>query len=243
MAKTDYTCASQSLIDLLGLDVPPISITFLETLPVGVPRPDGPMPPPTSDGRTGTAAASCVFWMMATQSAFATVAADHGNCNVGALTHGFETLAEAAKGADVAGLVEANWIAAATFPTITTISRKPSAIAYGPLATTNLEPDVVFLRLNGRQVMKVHAAYPGLRFEGKPQCHIIAIAKERGELAVSTGCALSRERTGMSDGEMTFAIPGPRLTELIERLKVVHAADLRVAGYARKDAARFPRPT
>jgi uncharacterized protein (DUF169 family) len=56
-------------------------------------------------------------------------------------------------------------------------------------------------------------------------------------IAASTGCALSRERTGMSDGELTVAIPGHRLMELIERLKAVQATDLRVTGYARKDGA------
>ncbi len=242
MAKTDYGRLNQALVDLLGLEAPPIAITFLDAPPAGVPRPEGPIPPPTSDGRTGAAAASCVFWMMATRRTFATVADDHGNCSVGGLTHGFKTLAEAAKAADVAGLVEANWVAAEAFPRITTVTRKPGAIVYAPLAQTTLDPDVVFLRINGKQLMKVHAAYPELRFEGKPQCHIIAIAKENGALAASTGCALSRERTGMRDEEVTFAAPGHRLSELVERLKAVQAADLRVAGYARKDAARF-RPT
>jgi uncharacterized protein (DUF169 family) len=240
MAKTEYARLSQALVDLLGLGVPPIAIAFLSAVPANVPRLDGPMPPPTGDGRTGAAAASCVFWMMATGRAFTTVAADHGNCSVGGLTHGFKTLAEAAKGADIAGLVKADWVAAQAFPAITTISRKPGAVVYSPLATTLLDPDVVFLRLNGKQLMKVHAAYPNLRFEGKPQCHIVAIAKETGVPAASTGCALSRERTGMPDSEVTFAIPGHRLAEFIERLKAVQAADLRVAAYARKDATRFP---
>ena len=240
MAMADYSRLNQALVELLALDVPPISISFVDTAPTDVERPAGPMPPPTSDGRTGTVAASCVFWVMATRRTFATTAADHGNCSVGSLTHGFKTLAEVAKGADVAGLVEANWVAPEAFPNIAAVTRKPGAIVYGPLARTVLDPDVIFLRLNAKQLMKLHAAYPELRFEGKPQCHIIAIAKEHGTLAASTGCALSRERTGMSDSELTCAVPGHRLAELVERLKSVQTADLRVAGYARKDAARFP---
>ena len=46
--------------------------------------------------------------------------------------------------------------------------------------------------------MLLHDAWPSLRFEGKPQCHSIPIAKESGELAVSVGCMLSRVRTAMS---------------------------------------------
>ena len=240
MTKTDYTRLNQALVDLLALEVPPIAITFVDAAPADLARPAESMPPPTADGRTGSVAASCVFWMVATRQTFATVADDHGNCSVGSLTHGFKTLAEAANGTDVAGLVEANWVAPEAFPKIATVTRKPGAIIYGPLGRTVVDPDVVFLRLDAKQVMKVHAAYPELRFEGKPQCHIIAIAKEHGTLAVSTGCALSRERTGMSDSEMTFAVPGHRLTELVERLKSVQAADLLVMEFAREDATRFP---
>jgi len=240
MAKTDYARLGQTLIDLLKLDVPPIAISFVDAPPPDVARPEWVFPPPTPDGRAGAVAASCVFWVMATQRQFATVAADHGNCSVGSLTHGFKTLAEAAKGGDVANLVDANWVAPEIFPKITAVTRKPGAIVYGPLTQTALHPDVVFMRLDGKQLMKVHAAYPELRFEGKPQCHIIAVAKETDVPAASTECALSRQHTGMSDSEITFAVPGHRLAELVDRLKSVQAADLRIADYAREDAARFP---
>lgn len=240
MAKTDYARLGQTLVDLLELNVPPVAISFADAPPPDVARPNWVFPPPALDGRTGAVSAGCVFWVMATQRQFATVAIDHANCSVGSLTHGFATLAEAAKGADVANLVNANWVAPEVFPKITAVTRKPGAIIYGPLTQTTLHPDVVFLRLDGKQLMKVHTAYPDLRFEGKPQCHIIAIAKENGVLAASTGCALSRQRTGIPDSEITCAVPGHRLAELVERLKSVQAADLRVAAYAREDAARFP---
>lgn len=240
MAKTDYARLGQTLVDLLELDVPPVAISFVDAPPPDVARPEWAFPPPTPDGRTGAVSAGCVFWVMATRRQFATIAVDHGNCSVGSLTHGFKTLAEAAKGVDVANLVNANWVVPEIFPKITAVARKPGAIVYGPLTETTLHPDVVFLRLDGKQLMKVHTAYPDLRFEGKPQCHIIAIAKEHGVLAASTGCALSRQRTGIPDSEITCAVPGHRLTELVERLKSVQAADLRVTAYAREDAARFP---
>ena len=69
---------------------------------------------------------------------------------------------------------------------------------YGPLAETPVDPDVILLRVNGKQLMVISDAWPGLRIEGKPQCHIVAIAKEQGELAASVGCALSRVRTAMN---------------------------------------------
>ena len=87
--------------------------------------------------------------------------------------------------------------------------------------------------------MLLHDAWPGLRFEGKPQCHIISIAKERSELTVSVGCMLSRVRTGMSNNKVTCAIPGNRVSELIERLRAARIADNAVAAYAAEDSKRF----
>jgi hypothetical protein len=83
--------------------------------------------------------------------------------------------------------------------------------------------------------------FPSLRFEGKPQCHIIPIAKESGEIAMSVGCMLSRVRTGMSNNEVTFAIPESRVSELIERLRAARIADNAVAAYAADDSKRFAR--
>jgi hypothetical protein len=36
---------------------------------------------------------------------------------------------------------------------------------------------------------RIYAPSPsgGIRFEGKPQCHVLAIAKDEGETAVSVG--------------------------------------------------------
>jgi hypothetical protein len=89
--------------------------------------------------------------------------------------------------------------------------------------------------------MLVNDAWPELRFEGKPQCHIIPIAKESGQVAVSSGCMLSRVRTGMSNNEVTCALPAGKLGDLVARLKKAQAADMRVAGYAADDAKRFDR--
>ena len=104
---------------------------------------------------------------------------------------------------------------------------------------THVDPDVVLLRLNPKQVMILHDAMPGMRMEGKPQCHIIAIAKEQQEVAASVGCMLSRVRTGLPNSQMTCAIPARRLAEVVERLKATCAADTTVAAYAAEDARRF----
>jgi len=119
------------------------------------------------------------------------------------------------------------------------VSEKPGAVTYGPLAETPTDPDVVFLRVNAKQLMVLSDAIPGLRVEGKPQCHIVAIAKEQNEPAASVGCALSRVRTGMPATEMTCAIPASQIGGVIDSIEKNAVADSAVASYAGEDKLRF----
>lgn len=235
----DNTTRAERLSELLSLQRAPLAIRFTAERPAGVPAHSGDMPAPTEDGRTGRVAAGCVFWVHAEAGTFTTEPADHGNCSVGSLTHGLQTLEQVAGNADVAALLESGWVTQEMVPGIPTLSDKPAFITYGPLAEAPAQPDVVFMRLNAKQVMVLRDAVPELRTEGKPQCHIIPMAREQGEVAVSVGCMLSRVRTGMPNTEMTCAIPGRRLDEVLERLERTCAVDNTVARYAAEDAARF----
>jgi len=230
---------AEKLTSLLGLSIPPIAITFSSDAPASIARFNAPMPPPTQDGRTGRVSAGCVFWIKAREYSFTTVPEDHGNCSVGSLTHGFKTFSQAVEGADVAALLESEWVALENLAEIPTVKGNPSFVTYGPLTETQADPDIVFLILNGKQIMTLHGAWPELRFEGKPQCHIIPITKETGDITVSVGCMLSRLRTGMSNNDITCAIPYGEVPNLIDRLGVAKCADLKVAEYASEDAKRF----
>ena len=240
MPSQDWRALATELSVALGTDIPPIAITFAETVPQGILAFDEPMPAPNpTDGRTGRVSAGCVFWMKSTQRTFSTVAEDHANCSIGSLTHGFKTLDEVTGNSDVAALLESNWVTMDVVPMIPVVKEKPGVVVYGPLADSLIDPDVVLLRVTGRQLMLLSDALPGLRIEGKPQCHIIAAAKEQDEVVASVGCQLSRVRTGMSNAEMTCAIPASRLTEVIAKLKATARADNAVARYAAEDASRF----
>lgn len=241
MAERDWQAWDAELRRLLQPPAPPLAITFSQAAPPTVPAYDAPMPAPTADGRTGRVPAGCVFWIEAATRTFTTVPEDHGNCSVGSLTHGLKRLDEVADKSDVAALLETGWVTLDMVPQIPVVKERPRYITYGPLAETAIDPDVIFLRLNPKQAMVLHDAMPGLRFEGKPQCHIIALAKEEDVVAVSVGCMLSRVRTGLPNSEMTCAIPATRLPEVIERLNATSGADRAVAAYASQDAQRFGR--
>ncbi len=188
MATTeDWAGLSQRLMSSVGTDVPPIAITFSDAPPDGVDAFDDPMPPPLEDGRTGRVSAGCVFWMKSTDRTFSTVAEDHGNCSIGSLTHGLKTLEEVGGNSDVAAILECGWVTMDIVPLIPVVKEKPGAITYGPLAGTPIDPDVVMLRVTGRQLMVLSDALPDLSLQGKPQCHIVAMAKEHGVAAASVG--------------------------------------------------------
>lgn len=236
---TDWNALGRELSGALTLSAPPIAITFTAEAPEGVPAYNAPMPAPTPDGRTGRVPAGCVFWMKSVDRAFTTVAQDHGNCSVGSVTHGWKTWDQVGHNSDVAAILDTGWVTPEMVPQIPVVTELPGAITYGPLADTTIDPDVVLLRLNPRSLMILSDALPGLRVEGKPQCHIVAVAKEHGEVAASVGCMLSRVRTGMPSTEVTCAIPGVKLPEVVDRLRQAAEVDAKVARYAGQDARRF----
>jgi uncharacterized protein (DUF169 family) len=234
-----FSADSDTLTTLLGLEHSPIAITFHEQLPDdGVPRFAEPMSEPTEDGRSGRVAAPCVFWMHASERTFDTVAEDHGNCSVGRFTHGFAEAADILDRTDVATLLDVGWVTMEAFNGVAALSRRPKGVRYGPLSEAKAMPDIVLLRVTPRQMMEINDAVE-VDWSGKPQCQILPRAAEMGVIAASMGCALSRARTGMGDDELTVAVPGARVGELVAALRQVSLADAAVVGYAEGDLARF----
>lgn len=185
--------------------------------------------------------AGCVFWIRGATQHFSTTAIDHANCSVGSYTHGFIDLNEAAQRDDVAAVLSAGWVDEAAIAALPHVEEAPSAVLYGPSAQSQSVPDVVLLRINALALMTLSSAIPDLRIEGKPQCHIIALARDHELVAASVGCALSRARTGMRPTEMTCAIPGSRLSVVVDALESTLELDRSMARYASADARRFEK--
>ena len=236
----DCRALNDRLVSVLKPFASPIAISFHApgaTPPA--PRVEPRYPAPNEHGRTGQVPAGCVFWMHAASDSFATVAADHANCSVGSYTHGFLTLEEAAAKDDVGAVLEAGWVDQAAVMSLPHVADKPGTVVYGPLAEAPSPPDIVLLRINGLGLMTLKDAFPDMPIEGKPQCHIVAMAKEGNTVAASVGCALSRSRTGMRSEEMTCVIPGRRLAEVVDTLEATVGLDRAMASYASADAKRF----
>ena len=226
----------------LKLAAAPVAIRFhADAGEAAAERRAGEYPPPNARGRTGQVPAGCVFWIEAADRTFATAPADHANCSVGSLTHGLISLEEAATRDDVEAVLGAGWVDEKAVLALPRVTERPDAIVYGPLSAVGNDenPDVVLLRLNGRGLMTLRDTFPEMPIEGKPQCHIVAMAKEQGQVAASVGCALSRTRTGMRPEEMTAVIPGERLAGAVDAIEATVALNGQMAGYAAADARRF----
>ncbi|MFQ5657503.1 MAG: DUF169 domain-containing protein [Candidatus Methylomirabilales bacterium] len=142
---------------------------------------------------------------------------------------------------DVKCLVESEWVSLEEAMQLPFVKERYRYITYAPLAETPGDPDVILLRINAFQAMVIHDAFNDIVMVGKPQCHIIPISKEQDKVSMSTGCMLSRVRTGMSPDEMTCTIPARRLEEVVQRLKARRTANAAVASYASQDGRRFGR--
>ena len=237
---THWRSLNDRLVAALKPYAAPVAISF--HAPDDAPparRVEPSYPEPNEHGRTGQVPAGCVFWMRGVDDTFATVAADHANCSVGSYTHGFITLQEAAARDDVEAVLAAGWVDEEAVMGLPHVAAKPGSVVYGPLAESGATPDVVLLRINGLGLMTLKDAFPEMPVEGKPQCYIVAMAKEQNAVAASVGCALSRSRTGMRSEEMTCVIPGRRLAEVVETLEATLRLDRAMARYASADAKRF----
>ena len=242
MTTQNWTTLAKELNRELGLKHAPIAITFSHEAPKDAPLYEGQMPKPSSDGRTGKVPAGCVFWMKATEKAFTTEPDDHYNCSVGSVTHGLKTLEDVMDNEDIQGIVDSGWVSAEEAIQLPFVKQRYNYISYGPLASTTINPDVILIRISAFQAMVIHDAFNDVTIVNKPQCHIIPISKEQNKLAMSTGCILSRVRTGMSPDELTCTIPAQQLEEILEKLKGRRQANAAVTAYANQDGRRFTIP-
>jgi len=218
----DFASLERSFVELLSLSSPPVAIAFRAQPPAGLRR----------IARSGPA--SCSYWSLAAAGdAFFTEAADHQSCPVGAHTHGVPM--DAAKAEELQGLVQImvklEYLDAGEVPQIPTRKGPFGVAVYAPLAKAPVEPDVVVVKGNARQVMLLAEAArsAGVVADaspmGRPACAILPATMEAGAGHTSLGCIGNRVYTGLADDQLYFAIPGAHLARVAERLAVITGAN------------------
>jgi uncharacterized protein (DUF169 family) len=214
----------------LKLTSSPIAITFVDEAPPGVPHVAALEP------------AGCGYWRRAAAGeVFYTVADDHKRCPVGAHTHNVSL--SGAEREELMGLVQ-TMVGLSYLKMGRTCRRSqrkaPLEVAvYAPLEAAPLSPDVVLVRGNARQLMLlaeaaqaagVAGAGPAM---GRPTCAVLPEAINSGRTSASFGCIGNRVYTGATDDEAYFAIPGPQLRVVEEKLATIVNANLELEKFHR----------
>lgn len=226
-----------ALTQLLNLTTPPVAITFLDTVPDGVPHVAAQEP------------AGCGYWRRAAAGeVFYTVADDHKSCPVGAHTHNVPLSPAEKEGlmALVQTMVGLEYLKMEEVPQIPTRKTPLQIAVYAPLAAAPVTPDVVLVRGTARQLMLLAEAAQAAGVSGvgpamgRPTCAVVPEAINAARTSASFGCVGNRVYTGASDDEGYFAIPGAQLPIVEERLAVVVRANQELEKIHRARAAAAP---
>jgi uncharacterized protein (DUF169 family) len=219
-----------SLVHHLKLTSSPVAIAFVDEAPPGVPH------------VTPVEPASCGYWRRASDGeTFYTVAEDHKRCPVGAHTHNV-TLSSAEKD-ELSGLVQTmvglSYLQLEDVPRIPTRKTPLEVAVYAPLEASPLSPDVVLVRGNARQLMLLAEAAEAAGVAGtgptmgRPTCAVLPEAINSARTSASFGCIGNRVYTGATDDEAYFAIPGPQLRVVEEKLATIVNANLELEKFHR----------
>jgi uncharacterized protein (DUF169 family) len=226
-------CARQEsgIMDLLGLRWPPVAVTFTES------------PPPGVDRIARAAPASCAYWRLAAEGrVFYTLAADHFNCPVGAHTHGVDLPPDRAAELEsvLRLMLGLGYLGEDEIPAIPRREGPFGAAVFAPLGRTPAPPDVVLVRGNARQIMLLAEAARaagigrGGELLGRPTCAALPAVMRSGGASPSLGCIGNRVYTGLGDDELYLALPGPRLAEVLDRLKAIVGANRALESHHQK---------
>jgi uncharacterized protein (DUF169 family) len=227
--------AAEQLQDLLGLQTAPVALTFRPTAPANVPH-------VAAAGPSG-----CSYWKRAALGeTFYTEAPDHYNCPIGAYTHGVNLPPDRAKELEavVGTMIGLGYLRAEEVPGIPRRQNGFGVAIYAPLAKTPLEPDVVLVCGNAKQIMLLAEAAraAGVGAEsplmGPPACAAVPEVQRTGHSAASLGCIGNRVYTGLADDELYFALPGKQVSAVVEKLATIIHANRELESYHRARAAQ-----
>ena len=226
-----------SLMELLSLTSAPVAISFVDAAPPGVPHVSTVEP------------AGCGYWRRAAAGeVFFTVAEDHKGCPVGAHTHNVTLSPDEQQElmGTVQMMVGLSYLKMEEVPQIPKLKTPLQLAVYAPLAAAPVPPDVVLVRGHARQLMLLAEAAQAAGVAGtgatmgRPSCAVLPEAINSTRTAASFGCVGNRVYTGADDSEAYFAIPGPCLGSVEEKLAVIVRANQELETFHRGRAAATP---
>lgn len=213
----------------LSMSRRPITVSFLDSEPTGIPKFSGSEP------------SGCSFWRLAAAGrVFYTVPADHFNCAVGAYTHNVQLPSDRAQETEttLGMMFDLGYVRPEEVPGIPRLPKEPAAIVYAPLADAPVAPGVVLFACRASSAMLLHEAAlragagAALPVMGRPTCMALPAALAQGAVS-SLGCIGNRTYTDLGADELYAAIPGSKLESVAEALGVIASANAAMEEYAR----------
>ena len=219
----------QVLADRLGIETPPVAMTFVAGEPEDVP----PLfrDPPSF----------CSLWRMAELRVFYASAEQHVGCGIGGVVAGF--MSSAGREHELVSLLEE--LCEAGVGTTEEIDLTPrfenpgSGVVYGPLWKTPLEPDLVLMWATLPQLGVVQEIIGKIMWRDNPQgavftrpaCGVLPTAHQHGKSAMSLGCVGMRLYTGIPPRLFLVAMPPQQMTRLGRGLESKNDVDDRLDHY------------
>jgi uncharacterized protein (DUF169 family) len=233
----DHRALAGALVDELGLERPPVALAFVDDAPTGVADLDQAVP------------SACTFWRLAERSLLYADASDHYECQVGAMTMGFELPPEQQSAAQqlVGTMVELGYLGVEEVDHLPSVSKPHQGVLYGPLAQFPTKPDVVLVIATPAQGMILAEAAravtlceaPALPVMGRPACAAVAWTANSAAPTMSLGCIGARTYVEVPDDRAVVVLPGDRLAELGDRLAPLAHANRALADYHQQKKAQF----
>ena len=216
-----YSDIAMILTEALGLEQPPVAVSFVNHVPPDVPRWSGAVP------------AGCRFWQEAAIRVFATSAPDHERCAIGQYTHALDMSGAAATDLQDALRVFADltYVTAEDVAAIPVLQQKAAHVVYGPLALTPLPPDVVLLFVHPGQTLILSEASqqtegglpPAM---GRPACAVVPQTRNSGRSALSLGCCGARAYLDVMNNDVAlYAVPGVSIAAFADRVAALAKAN------------------
>ena len=199
------------LTETLGLQRPPIGLTFAHEPPKDIPALDEFVP------------SACAMWTRAETGLFFAPASSHYHCPLGAMVMGFDLPDEqTALLQDELGMMcGANYVREEELALVPKISESTVGIIYGPLSQFSLHPDLVLLWLSPKQSMIMSESCGSINWSnipqglfGRPGCASLAYAATQKQPGQSLGCVGMRINTEINDDLMLMAVPKESLDSL-----------------------------
>jgi uncharacterized protein (DUF169 family) len=217
----EYRALAERITRQLGLEMPPVQVTYLDHPPTGVPEHPGGVP------------SVCTFFAFGTRSPFYAGLPKHEDCEIGAFVLGIPPVGAVGGRllATIGDMQREGYLNPGEEANVPHNAVAPKYVAYGPLGTLPFPPTGVLLfadPLGAMLATEAAGAAPGpwtVPMNGRPMCAILPILNQGAPVALSLGCVGSRIYTDLGVDKMVVGIRGDRLAEFAERLDRIARAN------------------